>query len=97
MTLAVLGLLALTITGFLILLDRKDARASVERGRVIDQFAAERAQHRRELQVLIQRIHAPEAAAIEHAANGEHAPPVVRTEWTEMTEFMETVGAEPPS
>jgi hypothetical protein len=56
MTIALTAALVLTITGFLALLDRKDARAK-----------AERDADREERQVLLQRIQAPEAAIVDHS------------------------------
>lgn len=60
MTLALIAALILAITGFLVLLDRKDARAKLERDA-----------DRQERQVLLQRIQAPEAAVYEHAIQNQ--------------------------
>lgn len=57
MTIALTAALVLTVSGFLVLLDRRDARGKLER----DADRAER-------QVLLQRIQAPESATYEHAA-----------------------------
>jgi hypothetical protein len=59
--LIIVGLIA---AGFLVLLDRKDARAKTER-------EAERV----ERQVLLQRIQAPDAAVYEHATRDLPADP----------------------
>lgn len=75
MTIALTATLILHTLGFLLVLDRKDARASAERARTLDQIIEERVQHRRELQVLIQRIHAPEVAAVRHDAEQAQAEP----------------------
>jgi hypothetical protein len=61
LTITLTAALILTLAGFLVLLDRKDARAKLERDA-----------DRTERQVLLQRIQAPEAATYEHAA--QHLP-----------------------
>jgi hypothetical protein len=58
MTIALTAALILTVTGFLVLLDRRDARAKLERD-----------SDRQERQVLLQRIQAPAAAVYEHSAS----------------------------
>lgn len=57
MTIALTAALILTVAGFLVLLDRRDARGKLERDA-----------DREERQTLLQRIQAPESATYEHAA-----------------------------
>lgn len=74
----ILVLLGLTVVGFLILLDRKDSRASeamqsilgahrLELLGLLERSEREREAHRHEVAQLLQRIQAPQMAAIEHA------------------------------
>jgi hypothetical protein len=56
MTVTLTAALILTIAGFLVLLDRKDARGKQERDA-----------DRKERQTLLQRIQAPEAAVVDHS------------------------------
>jgi len=69
LTFLLAGALIVTITGFLLLIDRKDRRAH-----------AEREQQRQETQRLLQRIQAPELAVVQHdiqQATPAPQPPVV--------------------
>jgi hypothetical protein len=61
-TVALIAALIVTVAGFLVLLDRRDARLTEERDR-----------DREERQVLLQRIQAPESATYEHAV--QQMPP----------------------
>lgn len=95
MTLALITTIVLVTIGFLVLLDRKDARASQERDRVIDRLTTEQAAHRKEIAALLQRIQAPELAVAQHAATQAEdipagAPPVRDEEfWAEHEEHRE--------
>ena len=72
-----LALIGLTITGFLVLLDRKDHRFH----RLLqekDERAQERErEHRAEVAQLLQRIQAPEVAVVEHNQAQQLAPTVL--------------------
>jgi hypothetical protein len=61
-----LALLGLTITGFLVLLDRRDKRAHEDRQA-----------HRLEVAGLCQRIQAPQVAAMDHSQGQQLEPPGV--------------------
>lgn len=69
MTYTLAAALILTIAGFLVLLDRKDGRAKLER----DADRAERAD-------LLQRIQAPQLAVIDHAQRDAEDDPMPVTD-----------------
>lgn len=88
-----LALIGLTITGFLLVLDRKDQRQQAETSRLLERFEAlveahrvelvgVFASHREEVAVLCQRIQAPEVAVIEHN-QAQQAPPSVQHAMTD--------------
>ncbi len=61
-----IGLLALTILAFCVLLDRQDKRAHADRVLRDQRNDDERTAHRLEVLGLLQRIQAPELAVVEH-------------------------------
>lgn len=86
MTFALTACFILLTVGFLILLDRKDARAAAERTRILEQLGAERAGRRREVGDLLQRIQAPQLAVARHDVeravdDPAGTPPVADEEW----------------
>jgi hypothetical protein len=83
----ILGLLALTIIAFCVLLDRQAKRAHEERA-VREKYAEEeRTAHRLEVTILCQRIQAPVEAIVEHqqkqAGRGEAVLPLSDAEAAE--------------
>lgn len=79
--------LIVVVAGFLAVLDRRDRRAADER-------RVERAAHREEVQVLLQRIHAPELAAHQHATK-DATPDEPAVGWDDDEGYWESKGYAP--